>query len=43
VADLTVTLAIITAKAAKLMMPLPERDDFVDDSGERVFATGDAN
>ena len=39
-ADLTVTLAIITAI---LMMPLPERDDFVDDSGGRIFATGDAN
>jgi hypothetical protein len=28
---------------AKLMLPLPERDDFVDDSGGRIFATGDAN
>jgi len=25
------------------MMPLPERDDFGDDSGGRIFATGDAN
>ena len=34
------TLAIITAK---LMMPLPERDDFVDDSGGRILVTGSAN